>query len=130
MKALHRIFLVLLLLPFHAQGNESMGRVVFYSYDEEGRGQEVVEAEADFAHHVDSVARYLTNQNISHEIARQPSFIIDWINGFQLKVENKLIPVPTGYIMIKANGDYVIRNGIGTDVDMLIDIYDYFGVRL
>ena len=101
---------------------------MFCLYDAEGHEQERTEVEADFAHHVGGMLEFLENKNISHEIAREPNFTIAWKNGVQLEIENKLIPVSTGYIMIRNNGDYVIRNGMGTDVDMLMDIYQYFGV--
>lgn len=112
-----------------ASADESIGKVVFYSYDAEGQEQERTEVEADFAHHVGGILEYLEDKYISHEIVRERNYTIDCENGVLLKIENKLIPASTGYIMIRKNGDYVIRNGMGTDVDMLMDVYEYFGVR-
>ncbi len=52
------------------------------------------------------------------------------INGSVISIDQKVIPVSTGYIMIKMDGSHKIRNGIGTDVDMLMDMIEYFGVKL
>lgn len=116
------------LFPMQAMGYQHIGMVVFYSYDSTGQKQDRAEVEADFTYHVGGILKLLENKSIRHQIVREPNFSIEGIDGVQVQIENELIPVSTGYVMVRNNGDYVVRNGMGTDADMLMDIFEYFGV--
>jgi hypothetical protein len=122
-------------LAFAAHAEEYIGHVVFYSYDEnlpanDKEKQDMVEIESDFKYHVEGLFESLDKYRIKYEIQRKSQFTIVAINGSVISIHQKAIPVSTGYIMIKMDGSYKIRNGIGTDVDMLMDMIEYFGVKL
>ena len=130
MKISHRLLLLCFLLPTPILANDSIGKVIFYSYHEEGGAQEQIEANADFEHHVGGILNFLTSKNINHEIETKPNLAIP--NNIKLPLDSESNPIPAvnGYIMIRPNGAHVIRHGLGTDLDMLTDIYEYFGISL
>jgi len=122
-------------LTFAAHAEEFIGQVVFYSHDEnlpttDEEKQDMVEIESDFKYHVGGLFEYLYKYRIKYEIQRKSQFTIVALNGSVISIDQNAIPVSTGYIMIKMDGSYKIRNGIGTDVDMLMDMIEYFGVKL
>ena len=123
-------------LTFAAHAEEFIGHIVFYSYDEnltattDEEKQDMVEIESDFEYHVGVLFEYLNKYRIKYEIQRKSQFTIVAINGSVISIDKNAIPVSTGYIMIKMDGSYKIRNGIGTDVDMLMDMIEYFSVKL
>ena len=122
-------------LTFAAHAEEFIGHVVFYSYDEnlpatEEEKQDMVEIESDFKYHVGGLFECLDKHRIKYEIQRESQFTVMALNGSFINFNQNAIPVSTGYIMIKMDGSYKIRNGIGTDVDMLMDMIEYFGVQL
>lgn len=130
MKLSYVIFVLFLFSPLSIVANEYIGQVVFYTYQLEDNKQDNIEIEADFSHHVGRVLKYLDQKHIKYEIIRKSEFTVDTLNGEQLHINRSSIPVPTGYVMIKKNGHHIIRSGMGTDVDMLMDIYEYFGIKL
>lgn len=113
--------------------SDSPGQVVFYSYpnnpvnnqDKEDQG----DVDDDFSYHVGNILDDLKKHNIKYQIVETNNFAIKSGSGLVIKIVKKQIPVTTGYVMVKNNGKYLIRNGIGTDIDMLLDIYEYFGIK-
>ncbi len=135
MKLFISLLVILVSTTFAASASEYNGQVVFYSYNEAGPAsdiekQEMIEVESDFNYHVEGLFSFLDKHRIKYEIQRKSKFSIKAINGSVISIDKTAIPVTTGYIMIREDGGYKIRNGMGTDVDMLMDIADYFGIKL
>ena len=127
-------FRYVVILIFFIFGNcltakEYQGQVIFYSYVEQSTSnQDQVEVDSDFSYHVGGILEFLDKKNIKHQIIYKSDFTIITINGQKLRIRKKQIPTSAGYIMIKNNGKYLISNGIGTDADMISEIYEYFGI--
>jgi len=121
-------------LAVAAYSEEFIGHVVFYSYTEsltvnDEERQDMVDVESDFEYHVGGLLEHLDRYRIKYETQRKSQFDIVAINGSVIRIDQNAIPVSTGYIMIRMDGSYKIRNGIGTDVDMLMDMIEYFDVE-
>lgn len=133
MKTRHIFLFVFLFFGGYAEATEYRGQVVFYSYMEDPaniqNGQEQIEIESDFSYQIGNLLEILENKKIKNQIVNSSTFTVPAINGKKLQFSKKQLPVSTGYIMIRKNGEYLVRNGMGSDADMMLDIYEYFGIK-
>ncbi len=133
MKLRHIFLSIFLFFGGYAEATEYLGQVVFYSYIENPAnkqdGQEQTEIESDLSYQVGNLLEILENKKIKNQIVNSSNFIVLTINGKKLQFSKIQLPVSTGYIMIRKNGEYLVRNGMGSDVDMMLDIYEYFGIK-
>ena len=135
MKLFTYLLAILVSLTFSVHANDYIGQVVFYSYYEKApvsdeEKQDMIEVESDFNYHVEGLFQHLDKYRIKYEVQRQSKFSIRVNNGSVIRIDKKAIPISTGYIMIRRDGSYKIHNGMGTDYDMLMDIIEYFGIKL
>ena len=134
MKLFTYLVAILACLSFSVYADEYIGQVIFYSYNEKApvsveEKQDMSEVESDFNYHVEGLFKHLDKYRIKYEVQRQSKFSIRAINGRIISIDKQAIPISTGYIMIRRDGSYKINNGMGTDVDMLMDIIEYFGIK-
>lgn len=134
MKLFTYLVAILACLSFSVYADEYIGQVIFYSYNEKApvsveEKQDMSEVESDFNYHVEGLFKHLDKYRIKYEVQRQSKFSIRAINGRIISIDKQAIPISTGYIMIRRDGSYKINNGMGTDVDMLMDIIKYFGIK-
>jgi hypothetical protein len=135
MKRFTYLVAILACLSFSVHADEYIGQVIFYSYNEKApvsaeEKQDMIEVESDFNYHVEGLFKQLDRYRVKYEVQQQSKFTIRAINGSIISIDKQAIPISTGYIMIRRDGSYKINNGIGTDVDMLMDIIEYFGIKL
>jgi len=127
-----RLILILSLLALfnYSLASEYQGQVIFYSYLEKTViNQAQIETDSDFSYHVGNLLKILDKRKIKHQIENKSGFSIITLSGSTIRFNKAQIPISTGYIMIKANGEYLVRSGIGTDIDMMLDIFQFFGIE-
>ncbi len=115
-----------------AEKEQYSGQVLFFHVQTHTghEAEETSEVEADLEHVIKGVATYLDKSRIKHDIKREIPFILGSFDGNQISLAKKDLPSTAGYILVKKDGSFVVRKGLGTDVDVMNDVVNYFQIGI
>ena len=111
-----------------AEEGRYAGQVIFLLAPE-GRSEahESPEVESDLNYLLENVSPYFEKHRIKYEVKREEPAILIALNGKTLSVRGGELP-SVGYVLVKTTGEFVVRVGLGTDVDVIMDVTNFFQI--
>ncbi|MDH5600190.1 MAG: hypothetical protein OEY78_02680 [Gammaproteobacteria bacterium] len=117
------ILITLFITPFsYINANETKGHIAFFMLLSEN-DQSYVEINEDFNYYYQNLSSWLNKNKYTY--SRHTISPIN-IKNIRRTFSNQELGSDVGVILIKNNNSYKIIQGIGTDVDLIVDINGFF----
>jgi len=109
----------------------SQNQVIFFYIAEELRDQnkqDVTEIHSDLFLYINNIKPWLHEKGIKYDLKDNYNFTVN-TNNKNIKFTKAMLSSPTGYVIVKSDGNYVISSSFGTGVDMMMHISKYLGIK-
>lgn len=130
---MRRTFLILALVAIigcspKAEKEQYAGEIIFLIAPEstsDTHGEQ--EVESDVGYLLENVTPYFEKHRIKYEVRRGTPLSLTSLSGASIPVKGGDLP-SVGYVLVKPAGEFVVRKGLGTDVDVITDVAEFFKI--
>jgi len=122
------VLVILALCPNSWAGEPAVGHVAFFFTDPVKTNGDF-EAHDDFNYYYRQLTPWLKQNGFSHSYHTSTPITFDLDKGKSIVIRKDQLQNNLGMIYSKVDGTYKISYGVGTDIDTIMEIRDFFELK-
>ncbi len=122
------VLAILVLCPNSYAGEDMLGHVAFF-YTDPVKTDADFEVQDDFNYYYRQLAPWLKQNGFSHSYHTSTPITFSLDKGKSIVIGKDQLQNDLGMIFSKMDGTYKISYGVGTDIDTIMEIKEFFDLK-